>query len=373
MRRLGMNWNWILLTFCFAFFPITAKAQDQELKPALSILEDIDAYKKHLGAEISKIPGYRSEITGKELVALNNLSNLLKTCTSQQTDTLESFLKIGLPTKRAYCSPLQAIMWVLETENDTAVLEYSLEQLLDKAWTFTEANRWNDFVVVIDRLNAPELINYYERMRFLYDSRKGTKKGKKADIKNIFKTNIGNCVDVAAFTVYCMEKGGYKASFVNVHPSRRGYHTVCRYKVDGTKYILDNGRPDKFLRRGIVPADEYEMYHDKKYSKRDEEGKDEDPIYSLQDNYGLVLVYLMEQKDRIADMGKMCEALGIGPYEKKVKKYYMKALIDSGFILELKSNKKGGAKSFTYILNEMLCEKFKDERYHKPSHAAAKW
>ena len=81
----------------------------------------------------------------------------------------------------------------------------------------------------------------------------------------------------------------------------------------------------------------------------------------------------MAQKDRIADMGRMCEELGIAPYEEKVKKYYMKALIDNGFILKTEPNKKGGKKSFTYTLNETLCERFKKERYHKPENVAAKW
>ena len=263
MKKLKLTSCLIIFVFFPTFFFHIAIAQD--LEPASSILEKINTYNNSLDSEITKIPGYHNSLNDKQLIALSRFGSIVKNISPQQERTIKSFLQVGIPTKRKYCTPLQAVLWVLEREYDTAVLGYSLEQLLNKAWIFTEADRWSDFDAVTDRLNAPELINYYQRRQFIYDSRKGTKKAKKADIKRVFKTNVGSCVDAAAFTVYCMEKGGYDASFVNVHPSPRGYHSVCRYTVDGTKYILDNGRPDKFFRRGIVLADKYEMYHDKLY------------------------------------------------------------------------------------------------------------
>jgi len=372
MKRLESSRYLIIFAFCLIFLPFNAIAQELELKSALSILEEINKYNNSLGAEISKVPEYQGSIEGKQLIALNRLSDIMKNASSQQIHTLASFLKIGLPAKRAYCTPLQAVLWILEKENDAQVFECSLEQLLDKAWIFTETNRWNDYEVVTDRLNAPRLVNYYQRIRFTYKSKKGSRNAFKGDPHNLFATNIGNCADHAVLTVYCLKKSGYKASVKEVHPSGRG-HLACRYKVDGKKHILDNGRPDKFLRRGIIPADQYKMYLDQNYTEKGGSKKHKDPVLSLQDNYGLVLVYLMEKQDRIANMETMCKELGISPFEKKVKKSYMKALEKNGFISEVKPYKKGGRKDFTYTLNEELCERFKKARYSRPENAASKW
>ncbi len=59
---------------------------------------------------------------------------------------------------------LQAIIWVLERENDENVFMYSWKELLDKAWDFS-GRRWADFETVTDRLHAPRRIDYYGKKR----------------------------------------------------------------------------------------------------------------------------------------------------------------------------------------------------------------
>ncbi|NQT55077.1 MAG: hypothetical protein HQ551_02480 [Desulfobacteraceae bacterium] len=238
--------------------------------------------------------------------------------------------------------------------------------ILDQSWDFSNQERWQDYEVVTSRLNSPELVNYYERMRFIYKSKKGRPDGKTGDPKTLFKTGFGNCSDHASFTAYCLKKAGYKTKVINVHPSSRGYHAVCQFKIDGKKYIIDNGRPDKFLRRGVIPSDEYAMYQDPKDTK----SAQKDPVSQLQSNSGLALIYLMEQKNGIVNIYTLCKDLGLSGYENNVEKKYFKGLVENGFVLKIEKGKSG---NFSYTINEPLCVRFKKERYNRPQNALAKW
>jgi hypothetical protein len=107
-------------------------------------------------------------------------------------------------------------------------------------------------------------VNYYQRIRFVYESK--APKGSDAftgDARGIFERNMGNCYDHTEFAVYCLGKADYKTSSFGVHPVKPSYHVVSGYEANGKSYYLDNGRPDRFLRRGIIPREEYEMYREK--------------------------------------------------------------------------------------------------------------
>jgi len=117
-------------------------------------------------------------------------------------------------------------------------LQHSLRDILSYAWDFTNHDRWGDYEVVTDRLNSPELINFYERMSFRYLSH-----GECIGFpKSIFKSRLGCCSDYTAFSEYCLLKAGYDARAIKVvSPTGRAYHVVCEYEdKDGKKYIMDN-------------------------------------------------------------------------------------------------------------------------------------
>jgi hypothetical protein len=139
----------------------------------------------------------------------------------------------------------------------------TLEELL-RRWIRPEeerlSKRWKGFGAVTDRLNAPELVNYYQRVRFSYEYARG-------DEKNpyyLFKEKRGNCSDFTAFSIYCLRKNGYRAweDHVGSPSSRHPFHIVCGFESHGKKYIMDNGRPDKPYRRGIIPYEEYNPRRD---------------------------------------------------------------------------------------------------------------
>ena len=97
--------------------------------------------------------------------------------------------------------------------------------------------RWRVYEAVVERLNAPELINYYERTCFFYVSHGGCP----GYAKYIFKSKRGCCSDYTAFSEQCLLKAGYKAKAIKVvSPTNKPYHVVCEYKENGKEYIMDN-------------------------------------------------------------------------------------------------------------------------------------
>lgn len=221
-----------------------------------------------LAVEMGKLPEIQDGISESESSALNRIADIYNTNPEHFDSVFKEMYKVGLPNVRRYCSPLQALFWMAEDgkliDNKDILTDYSLGKLLGKAWIFKNP-RWNTFSKVIGRLNAPELIDYYERSRFTYHYVKSQRPEDDYDYYYVFKTNRGHCVQITAFTVYCLHKGGYKARehHVDSPSGRHLYHAVCLFEWNGKKYIMDNGRPDKSSRRGIIPFDEYNPFHDK--------------------------------------------------------------------------------------------------------------
>jgi hypothetical protein len=330
---------------------------------------------KTLALEAGRLPAFQKDVREKDVVALARFTEIVENTTPEQKTNLELLLKIGLQECRCYSTSLEAIFWVLERDDyarNKQVLQFSLEELLNKAWDFSDRPRWGDYETVTDRLNAPELVNYYQRIRLVYVSRGvGTREGLIGHPCDLFVRGTGNCYDHSEFAAYCFKKAGYKTSVVGVHPSQAHLHVVCQFEADGKSYFIDNGRPDKFLRRGIIPKEEYEMYRERENVRKGENTKD--PIYLLQDNHGLALIYLTAQQEKVTSVKALCKALGITGYEKKVKTEYLPTLVENGLITKPIPRKDKGPEDFEYTINESLCERFKAERYHRPQNAAAKW
>jgi hypothetical protein len=345
------------------------------------LFKQLYALNPSVALEVGKLPEFQGNIGERQILTLTKFIDLIQNATEPEKAKLINFMEVGKPASKKYCAPLEAIFWILERGKPRSKptvqeieyfqlakignrpgvnpLEYSLEELLAQAWDFSEQDRWKDYETVTDRLNAPELVNYYERARFIYKSRKG-ELGYDADYsKRLFNTNRGNCTDHGAFTGYCLKKGGYKAyGHHNVD-----HHIVCLFENNGKKYILDNGRPDKLLRRGIIPFEEYEMYHDQKYTKKGGTGTDKDSVFWLQGRFGMLLVYLIEKDNQEASIESMCKDLGVPAYVRNAR-MGIKELVKFGFIsITAYQDKKN--ERFSYKINEPLCRRFLKERYNK--------
>ena len=203
--------------------------------------------------EVYKLPEFQESIREPEILALTRFTNLIHHASGAERANLATFLHLGYPNVRRYSPPLQAIFWVLEKKSDENILRDSLTELLDKALDFSDS-RWEDFETVTDRLNAPRLVNYYEKKRFVY----GLRTEHPGDPKWLFRTNMGMCDEITLFTLICLKKAGYKAADFN--PSKfntdvyRDHHVTLFKGKSGTLYVMDNGRVCK---KGVVKLSEY--------------------------------------------------------------------------------------------------------------------
>jgi len=114
---------------------------------------------------------------------------------------------------------------------------------------------WEDFDTVVERLNSPELVDYYEQSQFQWVDWR-TLPTWPVSTRYVFKNGKGDCTVIADFTALCLSKAGYKAYEYKVAPTRPvdAHHSICVFYADNTKYVMDNGRP---LKRGILPYNEY--------------------------------------------------------------------------------------------------------------------
>lgn len=223
----------------------------------------LQLYEKYptIAIEIGKLPEFQEDIGVPQELSLQRFIDLLVKASPEEKANLNEFLNVGKPEFRRYCSPLQAIIWLLEKDDydpSESPLKYPLDTLLTKSWNLNilsrgeEKYRWDNFDIVTDRLNAPYLIDFYEKRKFLYEFRMSPD----GSAYTLFMTKTGHCVDVTVFTVYCLRKGGYTASEHKVAPipGYGSFHAVTLFEMNGNKFIMDNGRP---WPRGIVPYYKY--------------------------------------------------------------------------------------------------------------------
>jgi hypothetical protein len=285
-----------------------------------------------LAIELGKLPELQDGISVQETQALERLHRKYVDDTDSFDRAFVEMYKIGLPDVRKYCSPLQALFWLAEdgelNEQDNPLINYSLNNLLRKAWKFDtfhgslmsdrqvadvidgimdegerdqylvvmqysntpklqryiyldykrdpeifstnaqkiiratlfsksekHASRWKDFGTVIDRLNAPHLVDYYEKAKFKYVYW-WELPTPEVNPRYVFKYNKGECVSITRFTVLCLGRAGYKAREYRGKSisGRASFHAVCVFEINGEKYIMDNGKP---VPSGIIPWDFY--------------------------------------------------------------------------------------------------------------------
>ena len=104
--------------------------------------------------------------------------------------------------------------------------------------------RWNDFNTVADRLNSPELVDYWTKddLNLSYQYYRGDHKTN----NYVFKSKRANCKDTTQFIVECLHRAGYKAGDLLVAVGEG--HNICYYWDKGNLYVIDNANPKKGIR-----------------------------------------------------------------------------------------------------------------------------
>ncbi len=99
-----------------------------------------------------------------------------------------------------------------------------------------ENSRWKDFNIVGDRLNAPELIDYYTKNAFNYVLYYG---GKKTN-SEVFFSKTANCQDGSEFILHFLRKAGVQAYPWHVKSIHTNGHMVAFFKENGQYFVIDN-------------------------------------------------------------------------------------------------------------------------------------
>jgi hypothetical protein len=109
--------------------------------------EFINLSKQHklLYDEIGKLPEIQDGISASELNSLKKFVEIYTKTHLKFDGIFIEMNEIGLPNRRKYCSPLQALFWLVEDGEVEKIHEtinsYSLKKLLDSSWRLSDSYR----------------------------------------------------------------------------------------------------------------------------------------------------------------------------------------------------------------------------------------
>lgn len=243
-----------LLLLCGCVSLSTTEPNSPFTGPYPPEFEIIKSNNRLLADEIGKLPEIVDGINDEERFGIIRIAKLYGRNPVKFDMVFNRMNSVGKAHIRKFCTPLQAFFWLAidkkVTDLNPFIENYSLINTLKNAWAhlnkFTKIKGWDDFDTVVERLNAPQLIDYYERYIITYRYRPGHGDSL-FEAKTVFKNKSGHCAQITAFTVFCLRKAGYSAEkFIVDEPSLRSpdgnKHRVTLFKVNGREYIMDNGR-----------------------------------------------------------------------------------------------------------------------------------
>lgn len=98
-----------------------------------------------------------------------------------------------------------------------------------------DQSRWKKFSTVADRLNSPEVINYYINRYFFF------RKTPSSGVYFTFLDRKAQCTDAAYFTVFMLDRAGYKTFIRSVKWDENpwdGLHTGAGIILNNGSYLL---------------------------------------------------------------------------------------------------------------------------------------
>ncbi|NOY68023.1 MAG: hypothetical protein GXP53_00810 [Deltaproteobacteria bacterium] len=234
-------------------------------KPVIALPEGQEALARlteksgSLGMELARLPELSCAMTIGTATALKRLARAYRADPPAFNHAFKRMKAVGLQKNRKYCTPLQALLWAAEKTDGKSlkllIRTYRLKTLLNLSWDFNEKKRWKDFNIVTDRLNSPELVDFYEKKFFRYQI---DRIDAAQPPKRLFKTRQGDCEDYAIFAALCLEQAGYCTRVLNTWWGHGLMgHIVCVYEQDCRLWVLDRA-PVSGVMPGISgPYDSY--------------------------------------------------------------------------------------------------------------------
>jgi len=195
-------------------------------------LERIRQKNTGLADELELIPEIKDGISAQEESALEKMLKLYQADELRFDLAINDILKIGLPKYRKYCSPLQAFTWLFFDNKETQAARFikynKLNILLEQSWgswlNTPRPDRWIDFETSVNRINSPELANYFSLYFLTHDN---IFLHSKFSVEKTFKLKTGVGWQFSNLMVYCLEHNGY---------NQDGY-SISNMVVDFSDYL----------------------------------------------------------------------------------------------------------------------------------------
>lgn len=218
---------------------------------AKDLLRELSLINPKISKELGKLPDLQDGISSGEIKAIEKLIKLYNLKPANFEEFFARMEKIGNPEVRKYCAPLEALLWLsqkddIETLKKLITLDIiemlydGLQILLANAWNFLDQQKWGDPHKVMDRLNSPELFEYWFAHNFKYDWSKFWITAPSAypqSAETSIKTKTGICFDAAYLAYVCLKRAGYDVTGLNVYfvgrdPNRAIMTSVCVLKKE---------------------------------------------------------------------------------------------------------------------------------------------
>lgn len=243
-------------------------------------ISEVNKHNQELAIELKKLPDFK-HIEIKDVEAVEDILDLTK-YESVFGTTFETIFNEGIKDKRKYCSPLEALVWIMY-DYERAGLErekpyekyyqrkyrqfwwdendYALMRLVRFSWEKSSSSldpqlkKWENFDEVVDRLNSPSL--YYLGARIIKIETE-IHFGPAQTPEKTFRTKLGDCDDRARLVNYCLLKNGYlfdnfetnetnavcglSVFYDKLVPMEKGSvtgHAVCLLKMNGLFYVFN--------------------------------------------------------------------------------------------------------------------------------------
>jgi predicted transglutaminase-like cysteine proteinase len=241
-----------------------------------SFIDDIKSSEtfSDVGDELEKLPEVGEALDKNDMSTNESIEDIVYSILLAKNPglvrkNLDIMLNEGIPYKRKYCTPLQALEWHYvdnepDKDNPLEKSDFNLRYFIENVWessrvsNYYHSERWKNFDEVVDRLNSIDLVSIYMKsnIRYKSDIELYGMENYNASALETFMNKGGDCEDHAMFALYSLIKNGYyydnfesyntnAACILDVQWGKIGKpvalgHAVCLYKLDNLFYYLDN-------------------------------------------------------------------------------------------------------------------------------------
>jgi hypothetical protein len=123
-----------------------------------------------LAKELGKLPEFQNGISPSDAEALEDIVSLYNLDKGNFENVFQQMYKVGIPEVRKFCTPLELLfnlaMMERYNENNNPIKDYDLYDFTKKVWGYGSPK--GEFEEITSILNAPELIDIFEKMYFRF-------------------------------------------------------------------------------------------------------------------------------------------------------------------------------------------------------------